>query len=371
MAGNESNERGRGIPDVNACTSYRRGHQTHWIMWKQYHDRTEPGQVLGFEQDLVVVQLPDATVHRWWHHQPERLRAVVERFGTDIQVVPGLAALVCGGYWFFCADLDLDHGRSPCSIERPRSRSTLRRWLRGELWHGRDSLAVADDRRRTILNRRYDAPSGCLHLTCEVPDLEVPARDRRNGVFGSWATRRDGGAELTVALALRPAFESYRDELTAAAAGDLVLTALDESAGAPARLTTTSWQGPARSALYVIQDQLLWDLPGWYFEHEDSRSVGELGTLGSMLIAVETGRWLGEGIRIDVELPGVPAVPTGSSGSTSFGAWTLGENGVRYSAFLSDVLLAAVPDYPASAAFLSSVMSGVADAVNDALDGAG
>jgi len=93
MAGNESNEPGHEIPDVNACTNFGRGHQTHWIMWKQYQDRTEPGRVLGFEQDLVVVQLSDGTVRRWWHHQPERLRVVVERFGPDVRVVPDLPAL--------------------------------------------------------------------------------------------------------------------------------------------------------------------------------------------------------------------------------------------------------------------------------------
>lgn len=368
MAGNESNESGQQIPGVNACESFGRGHQTHWIMWKRYQDKTEPGRVLGFEQDLVVVRLFDGAVRRWWHHQPERLRVVVERFGPDVRVVPGLPALVCGGYWFYCADLD--HGRSPCSIQQPASRSTLRRWLRGELWRGRDSLAVTYGWGRTTLTRRYDAPTGCVHLTCAVPDMDVPQRDRRRtGVYGSWAPGRDGGADLTVALALRRAFEAYREELVSAAAADLVRTALDESAGAPARRTTPSRDSPARSALPLIQDQLLWDLPGWYFEHEELRSVGELGSRGRMVIAVETGRWLGEGIRIDVELPGVPTAPAGSPGSTSFGAWALGENGVRYSAFLSNDLLAAVPDHPASSAFLSSVMSGVADTVRDALDG--
>lgn len=368
MAGNESNEPGQEIPDVNACTNFGRGHQTHWIMWKQYHDRTEPGRVLGFDQDLVVLELPDGRVRRWWHHQPERLRVVVERFGPDVRVVPDLGALVCGGYWFYCADPD--HGRSRCSIQQPKSRSTLRRWLRGELWRGRDNLAVTYGWDRTVLTRRYDADTGCVHLTCAVPDMEVPQRDRRRtGVYGSWAPGRDGAADLTVALALRPAFEAYREELVTAAAADLVRTALDEPAGAPAARATTSEHSPARSALYVIQDQLLWDLPGWYFEHEELQSTGELGSRGRMVIAVETGRWLGEGIRIDVDLPGVRAAPARSPGSTSFGAWAMEENGVHYSAFLSNDLLAAVPDYPASSAFLSSVMSGVADTVHDALDG--
>jgi len=36
---------------------------------------------------------------------------------------------------------------------------------------------------------------------------------------------------------------------------------------------------------------------------------------------------------------------------------------------VSTDLLTEVPDYPASSAFLSSVMGGVADTVHDALDG--
>ena len=88
-----------------------------------------------------------------------------------------------------------------------------------------------------------------------------------------------------------------------------------------------------------------------------------------MVIAVETGRWLGEGIRIDVDLPGVRVTPARLPGCTSFGAWALGENGIHYSALVSNDLLAAVPDYPASSAFLSSVIGGVADTVHDALDG--
>ena len=85
----------RRVPPLNACQSYRAGHQTHWIMAKRHHADREPGAVLGFEGDLVVVRCADGTTRRWWHHQPQRLRAAVAAFGSDVELIPGLPALVC------------------------------------------------------------------------------------------------------------------------------------------------------------------------------------------------------------------------------------------------------------------------------------
>ena len=366
MAGNSSQQSGREIPEVNSCLSHRRGHQMHWIPVRRHFADREPARVLGFEGDVVLVQMPDGAQRRWWHHQPARLRAVVQRHGPEAEVIPALDGLICGGHWFSCADADDE--LTPCAIELPDARATLRRWLAGELWAGRDSLAVSSGWGRTTLTRRYDASTGHVHLTCATPGMVVPRRDRRGaGVFGAWSAGVNGGADLTVSFTVPPRLEDRREALTLAAAADLVHTALAESSGWFPMTLLSSADSPARLALPLLQDQMLWDLPGWGFEHEDAGSTAELGTRARLRVAIAPSRWLGEGLRVDVELPGLTRPPAGEA-HTSFGAWAVGDDGLRYSAFLSNDLLAAVPDFPGSAHVLTLIMGGLAELVDDALD---
>ena len=366
MAGNTSKQSGSEIPEVNSCLSHARGHQMHWIPVRRHFTDREPARVLGFEQDVVLVQTPDGVVRRWWHHQPARLRAVVRRHGPAAEVIPALDGLVCGGHWFSCATTEVEP--TPCAIELPDSRAILRQWLAGELWAGRDSLAVSCGWGRTTLIRRYDAPTGRVELTCATPGMDVPRRDRRGaGVFGAWTAGAEGGADLSVSFAVPPRLEDRREALTLAAAADLVHTALAESSGWFPMSLLASAAGPARLALPLLQDQMLHDLPGWAFEHDDAGSRAQLGTRARLSVAVAPSRWLGEGLRVDVELPGLTHPPTREA-RTSFGAWAVGDDHVRYSAFLSGDLLASVPDFPASMALLTLIMAGVAELVDDALD---
>ena len=146
------------VPPMTLCQSYRAGHQTHWVMWKRHRGEVEPGVVLGFEEDLVVVRCADGTTRRWWHHQPLRLRAAVEAFGTDVELIPGLPALVCSGYWFSCRDGAPDD-TSSCQMALPRTDQALHEILTGEPWRAQPAVVLRADGTMLTLRRTYDDAS--------------------------------------------------------------------------------------------------------------------------------------------------------------------------------------------------------------------
>ena len=256
------------VPPLNACQSYRAGHQTHWIMAKRHHGEREPGIVLGFDGDLVVVRCADGTTRRWWHHQPQRLRAAVEAFGTDVELIPGLPALLCSGYWFYCREGAPD-ATSSCLMALPRSAKALHEVLTGEPWRAQPAVVLRTDATVFTLRRTYDDAAGTVGLSLEVPDVAPDTLARGPGIFGAWAAATAGGAALAVRFPVAGALARHRAALTTRAAVDLLRAALgDLGAGSLMAVVPDSRLRPAEAALPALQDSLLWDLPGWTLRHD-------------------------------------------------------------------------------------------------------
>jgi hypothetical protein len=356
------------VPPMTLCQTYRAGHQTHWIMWKRHRGEVEPGVVLGFEEDLVVVRCADGTTRRWWHHQPLRLRAAVEAFGTDVELIPGLPALVCSGYWFYCREGAPD-ATSGCLMALPRTDKALHDLLTGEPWRAQPAVVLRTDGTVLTLRRTYDDATGTVGLSLEVPDVAPDSVSRGPGAFGTWAAGTAGGATLSVQFPATGALARHRTALTARAAVDLVRTALgDLAAGAPLALVPDGGFRPADTALPVLQDSLLWDLPGWSLSHEVNATTAQWETLASIVITPGVDEHLGTGLRFEATLAtSAPAWSPAEAPSydCTFGRWTRAGTGLTHTTFLSDPLLAVVDDYPASAALLSAVVRGIRIQVED------
>jgi hypothetical protein len=357
------------VPPMTLCRTYRSGHQTHWIMWKRHRGEVERGVVLGFEEDLVVVRCADGTTRRWWHHQPLRLRAAVEAFGADVELIPGLPALVCSGYWFSCRQGAPDD-TSSCVMLLPRTDKALHEVLSGEPWRAQPAVVLRTDGTVLTLRRTYDDATGTVGLSLEVPNAAPDSVSRRPGVFGTWAASTAGTATLSVRFPATGALARHRTALTARAGVDLVRTALgDLAAGAPLALVPGGRVRPADTALPVIQDSLLWDLPGWDLSHEVNGTTAQWEPLASIVIAPGVDEHLGTGLRFEATL--ATSAPAGTRSvepaayDYAFGRWTRAGTGLRHTTFLSDDLLAVVDDFPASAALLSTVVRGIRSQVED------
>jgi hypothetical protein len=357
------------VPPMTLCQTYRAGHQTHWIMAKRHRGEVKPGVVLGFEEDLVVVRCADGTTRRWWHHQPLRLRAAVEAFGSDVELIPGLPALVCSGYWFSCREGAPDD-TSSCLMALPRTDKALHEVLAGEPWRAQPAVVLRTDGTALTLRRTYDDATGTVGLSLEVPDVAPDSVSRGSGVFGTWAAGPDGGATLSVRFPATGALARHRTALTARAGVDLVRTALgDLAAGAPLVLVPGGRLRPADTALPVLQDSLLWDLPGWSLSHEVNGTTAQWETLASIVITPGVDVHLGTGLRFEATLATpaqagtTPAQPP--SYDCTFGRWTRAGTGLTHTTFLSDHLLAVVDDFPATAALLSTVVRGIRMQVED------
>jgi hypothetical protein len=357
------------VPPMTLCQSYRSGHQTHWLMWKRHRGELEPGVVLGFEEDLVVVRCADGTTHRWWHHQPLRLRAAVQAFGTDVELIPGLPALVCSGYWFSCHEGAPDD-TSSCLMALPRTDKALHEVLSGEPWRAQPAVVLRTEGTELTLRRTYDDATGTVGLSLEVPDAAPDSVWRGDGQFGTWAAGTAGGATLSVRFPATGVLARHRTALTARAGADLVRTALgDLAAGAPLALVPDGRTGPADTALPVLQDSLLWDLPGWSLTHEVNRTTAQWERLASIVIAPGVDEHLGTGLRFEAMLATSAQAWTSPAESPSYdcvlGRWRKVGTDLTHTTFLSDDLLAVVNEFPAGAALLSTVVQGIRMQVED------
>lgn len=95
-----------------ACASLRPGHQMHYIQQGQaLRSPSEHARTVLVDGHRVVVVLESGDQLEWRHHDPERLRATLDRFPASRVAYPRFHALRVGPYWFNCAPL----GRfSPC-----------------------------------------------------------------------------------------------------------------------------------------------------------------------------------------------------------------------------------------------------------------
>ena len=142
---------------LGLCQSYAAGHQTHWIMAKQFRRRGQKGTILGFRGNFTVVRLRSGAEVDWWHHHPRRLRAEAIARGGAVTVFPTITALKIEGAWFYCSS-----EASPCKFlddgaGSPRSGTIT------DGAHTHDELTYLDE---------AGAP---------IPDRSAPSTPRREG----------------------------------------------------------------------------------------------------------------------------------------------------------------------------------------------
>jgi hypothetical protein len=340
-------------------------------MAKRHHADREPGTVLGFDGDLVVVRCADGTTRRWWHHQPQRLRAAVAAFGSDVDLIPGLPALLCSGYWFYCRQDAPDPAHS-CVVAMPRSTRALHELLTGEPWRAQPAVILRHDATTFTLRRTDPDAAGTVGLSVEVPDLAPDRLGRGPGTFGAW-TATESGAALTVRFPVVGALARHRAALTTRAAVDLLRTALGDLGAGPLMAVVAASPTAAELALPVVQDNLLWDLPGWMLRHDTDGTLAEWEGRAGLTISVGRDENLGTGLRFTATVaapvpPGAGPVDRAAH-PFSFGRWTGTATGMSHSTFLSGDLLAVVADdFPAEAVLLSGVVGSLRRQVEDLVD---
>jgi hypothetical protein len=86
------------------CDLYAPGHQIHY---KHQGDAVRSAALPVREAQLdgsrLLLSLEDGTELRWRHHDPERLRRILELLRGKGVVYPQFHALRVGPYWFNCA----------------------------------------------------------------------------------------------------------------------------------------------------------------------------------------------------------------------------------------------------------------------------
>ncbi len=94
--------------ETGACGSYGPGHQLHWTHWKKAS--SAPAIVVTrvrMDGDVVELLLPGHPL-RWRHHDAARLRHALQNTRQPIAAVPETGMLRVDGYWFNCADVDME-----------------------------------------------------------------------------------------------------------------------------------------------------------------------------------------------------------------------------------------------------------------------
>ena len=86
------------------CESFHPGHHMHPTRWRLAHESPRR-PVVGVRVDGFHVELclDDGTLLRWRHHDPVRLRRVLESVPGVVAVCTEWHALIVGGHWFNCA----------------------------------------------------------------------------------------------------------------------------------------------------------------------------------------------------------------------------------------------------------------------------
>jgi hypothetical protein len=96
-------------PRLQTCDLYSPGHQMHYR--HQGQAVRSPSRVVtnAFVDDTtVVLLLDDGQELRWRHHDPDRLRRMLEALPGKRVIYPEHHALRVGPYWFNCAPEDED-----------------------------------------------------------------------------------------------------------------------------------------------------------------------------------------------------------------------------------------------------------------------
>jgi hypothetical protein len=137
------------IPDLYrlGCTSYKAGHNVHWIQALHTANRPEVsaqswrGQIVIVDGEVLTVRKPDGRLTRFRNHDPARLIAVVERIGVDVLINDQYAILRVGS---FCFSVKADGGEplGPCPTDQPPPNMTAEQMVARVRTHGGFSAPV-------------------------------------------------------------------------------------------------------------------------------------------------------------------------------------------------------------------------------------
>lgn len=102
------------IPNGIRCGAYRPGHDVHFIQARQSRESGmgEPARIERVDDDGTIQFVDGSTL---WNHDPERLRAILDRHGNDVFVAShGLLRISNeGGTYLICVSKTPD----PCRPE--------------------------------------------------------------------------------------------------------------------------------------------------------------------------------------------------------------------------------------------------------------
>lgn len=87
-----------------ACESYAPGHEMHYIQQGQaLRSPSVRAERVIVDGNRIVLTLGSGATLEWCHHDPARLRSVLDLFPTSRVVYGRHHALRVGPYWFNCA----------------------------------------------------------------------------------------------------------------------------------------------------------------------------------------------------------------------------------------------------------------------------
>jgi hypothetical protein len=124
------------LPDLSrfGCTTYRPGHNVHWI--QALHSANKPevaaqtwsGQILTVEGEVLTVRQPDNSLIRFRNHDPATLIVILEHMGVEITVNDQFKILRAGitpaGSFGFSVQPDNGEPLGPCKTVRLRPNET-------------------------------------------------------------------------------------------------------------------------------------------------------------------------------------------------------------------------------------------------------
>jgi len=130
----------RVLPDLSrfGCTSYRAGHNVHWIQALHSANKAEvaaqtwSGQIVTVDGELLTVRKPDNTLIRFRNHDPARLVVTLEHMGVDITVNDQFKILRAGitpaGSFGFSVQPDTGEPLGPCKTDQLPPDVTAEQW---------------------------------------------------------------------------------------------------------------------------------------------------------------------------------------------------------------------------------------------------
>ena len=94
------------VPPVGTCQSYRPGHQTHWIMAKQYRSAARTKATIRDLHGTAITLEVEGQTRIWHHHDPARVVAALLQRPGSVNVIEGCTTILIGRgetYWFYCS----------------------------------------------------------------------------------------------------------------------------------------------------------------------------------------------------------------------------------------------------------------------------